>query len=435
MLSDLQHSPILTPILTCSSQRFTGKLEIVARAGEPWSLYYQFGRLIWVTGGVHAVRRWRRAFNRYCPELQLNRFRFRQGDRFKCWDYHLFKVLLERRHISREQANAIASTVMEDVLFDLMQEATISTLISTHYSDETLPESGILLQPTLVVERAQNNWKAWCNSVQIDISPNLAPILRHPTQLREKTSATVYKKMSAILNGRSSLRDLAIFLKQDFLRLTVSLKSYIEQGTIELVEIPDLKKPVFESNPASATVRPPRDAVVPGTPCQISVACIDDSPQTCERMEQILTAYGYCFIGISDPVQALPILIERQPDVIFLDLVMPIANGYEICTQIRRVSTLKDIPVIMLTSRDGLVDRVRAQMVKATGFLSKPIEAKKVIAQVQKFVSHKALLQEPSEISQTGVLDKAVNGNTNDISYLGTPQMRPTSASIAPAGA
>lgn len=434
MLSDLQHSPILTPILTCSSQRFTGKLEIVARSGEPWSLYYQFGRLIWATGGVHPVRRWRRAFSRYCPEIDLNRFRFREGDRFKCWDYHVFKVLLERRQISREQANAIASAAMEDVLFDLMQESSISTLISTHYSDETLPESGILLQPSLVVDRAQTTWQAWCNAVQIDISPNLAPLLRHPAKLREMTSATIYKKMSAILNGRSSLRDLAIFLKQDVLRLTVSLKSYIQPGPIELVEIPDLKKPILQPNPASAIsrVRPDASTVAPRP---ISIACIDDSPQTCEQMEQILTAYGYCVIGISDPVQALPILIERQPDMIFLDLVMPIANGYEICTQIRRVSVLKDIPVIMLTSRDGLVDRVRAQMVKATGFLSKPIEPKKVIALVQKFMSHKALLPDPSDISQSGEVAKAANDITHEISYLGTPQMRPTSVSIAPAGA
>ncbi len=433
MLSNLDRSPILNPILTCSNQHFTGKLEIVGRSGAPWGLYYQFGRLIWVTGGIHSVRRLRRTFARYCRDVDLNRFRFRDGDRFDCWDYHVFKVLLERGQISREQANAIASAIIEDVLFDLLQESSLSTPISTHYSEESLPESGILLQPSLMVDRAAKRWQAWCDTVEIDISPNRAPVLRHPAKLREETSAATYKKMSTIFTGRSTLRDLGVILKQDFIRLARSLKPYIKKGLIELVEIPDLKKPNLQHNPQAATPRPSRDTAAPSG-YQISVACIDDSPQTCQQMEQILTAFGYRSIGISDPVQALPILIEHQPDLIFLDVVMPIANGYEICSQIRRVSGLKETPVIMLTSRDGLVDRVRSQMVKASGFLSKPIEPEKVIATVKKLVSQKVPLSNPLDSSITLDMAKALEGNTDDISYFGTSQgqasVKKTTASV-----
>ncbi|RMG08435.1 MAG: response regulator [Cyanobacteria bacterium J055] len=427
MLYHFNVSPILNPILTCSSHRFTGKLEIVGRAGEPWGLYYQFGRLIWVTGGVHAVRRWRRTFASYCPDLDLKRFKVRDSDRFTCWDYHVFQVLLGRQKISREQANAITNTAIEDVVFDLLQESTVSTLLSTHYSEESLPESGILLQPSLVVDRAQKRWQAWCDADLIDISPNRAPILRHPAKLREITSAATYKKMCSILTGRATLRDLAVLLKQDLLRLALSLKPYIRQGFVDLVEIPDLKKPKLQNQQPSASSQPSRDAA-PLPQSQISVACIDDSPQTCQQMEQVLTAAGYTYIGISDPVQALPILIERQPDVIFLDLVMPIANGYEVCTQIRRVSGMKDTPVIMLTSRDGLVDRVRAQMVKATSFLSKPIDSQKVIALVQKFAPQPTATEpDRSELSTTLDVSEAVAGDSIEISYLGNEEVRPNS--------
>lgn len=428
MLSNFDRSPILNPILTCSSQRFTGKLEIVGRSGEPWGLYYQFGRLVWVAGGVHAVRRWRRTFARYCPDLDLNRFKVRDSDCFTCWDYHVFQVLLGRQQISREQANAIANTAIEDVVFDLLQESTVSTLLSTHYSEDSLPESGILLQPSLVVDRAQKRWQAWCDAELIDISPNRAPILRHPAKLREITSAATYKKMSAILNGRATLRDLAVLLKTDLLRLTLSLKPYIRQGFVDLVEIPDLKKPKLQNQQPSAPARHSREAA-PLPQSQISVACIDDSPQTCQQLEQVLTAAGYSYIGISDPVQALPILIERQPDIIFLDLVMPIANGYEVCTQIRRVSGLKETPVIMLTSQDSLVDRIRAQMVKATSFLSKPIDPNKVIALVQKFKPEPTVPRpDRSEVSTTLDVSEAVAGDSIDISYLGNEEMRPHSA-------
>jgi chemotaxis family two-component system response regulator PixG len=64
---------------------------------------------------------------------------------------------------------------------------------------------------------------------------------------------------------------------------------------------------------------------------------------------------------------------------------MPIVNGYELCSQIRRVSSLKDLPIVMLTSQDGIVDRVRAKVVKASAFLPKPIEPTKLLQTVAQF--------------------------------------------------
>jgi chemotaxis family two-component system response regulator PixG len=126
------------------------------------------------------------------------------------------------------------------------------------------------------------------------------------------------------------------------------------------------------------------------------VACIDDSRIDSLAMHKILTEAGYRCINIHDPVQALPILLEKKPDVIFLDLVMPVANGYEICSQIRRISALKDTPVIILTSNDGIVDRVRAKMVGSSGFLAKPINAEKMLNMLRMHL-HKSM-QPPTPV-------------------------------------
>jgi chemotaxis family two-component system response regulator PixG len=114
------------------------------------------------------------------------------------------------------------------------------------------------------------------------------------------------------------------------------------------------------------------------------IAHIDDSHSDSLKMGNILAQAGYRFINVQDPVTALPMLLEYKPSLIFLDLVMPIANGYEICTQIRRVSAFKNTPVIILTGNDGIVDRVRAKMVGSSGFLAKPITAEKVLKILQK---------------------------------------------------
>jgi chemotaxis family two-component system response regulator PixG len=85
-----------------------------------------------------------------------------------------------------------------------------------------------------------------------------------------------------------------------------------------------------------------------------------------------MTRHGLRFLKIQDAIQALPIIIQQKPDLIFLDLIMPIASGYEICTQLRRISAFAETPVIILTGNDGLIDRVRAKVVGSTILLPNP---------------------------------------------------------------
>ncbi len=67
---------------------------------------------------------------------------------------------------------------------------------------------------------------------------------------------------------------------------------------------------------------------------------------------------------------------------------MPIASGYEICTQIRRVSIFAKTPVIILTGSDGIFDRVRAKVVGSNEFVSKPVNADKIMNMIHKYIYH-----------------------------------------------
>ena len=68
------------------------------------------------------------------------------------------------------------------------------------------------------------------------------------------------------------------------------------------------------------------------------------------------------------------------------DRVLPVANGYEVCTQLRRMSMFETTPIVILTGNDGVVDRVRAKMVKASEFLSKPVDKSKVLATIERLL-------------------------------------------------
>jgi chemotaxis family two-component system response regulator PixG len=109
-------------------------------------------------------------------------------------------------------------------------------------------------------------------------------------------------------------------------------------------------------------------------------------------MEALLTASGYQFVGVEDGLRAFSILIARKPEVIFLDLVMPNTNGYEICAKLRKLAFFRNTPIVILTGNDGIVDRVRAKLVGASDFLSKPVEAETVLSVIHKHLEQSVRL-------------------------------------------
>ncbi len=103
-----------------------------------------------------------------------------------------------------------------------------------------------------------------------------------------------------------------------------------------------------------------------------TVFCIDDSPVVVNAIKRFLDDQMFSVVGINDPLKALMQIIRLKPDVILLDIEMPNLDGYELCSLVRKHSHFKDTPVIMITGRTGLIDKAKAKLVKASGYLSKP---------------------------------------------------------------
>ncbi|MBD2387161.1 response regulator [Cylindrospermum sp. FACHB-282] len=386
---------LLNEFKTCTQLQYNGNLNIKSSKGYEWNFYYRLGRIVWATGGTHPFRRWRRLISRNCPQLDLDKMRFRAEDiSLDYWDYHLLGILYKRQKIQREQINAIVEQTIAELLFDLAQKA--------HFASITCYRSPIVILDTpmsytssdLSIKLMLDSWKTWSESGLASFSPDLAPVLRRPEQLQQLVSPSVYKNFVNHINGKYTLRDLAVKMKQNVLPVARSLLPYILKGIIELVEVPDLPLAVTEVENNSTTAR----AIKPMAPL---VACVDDSPLVCKMLEDILTANGLRFMKIQDAVQALPTLIQDKPDLIFLDLVMPVASGYEICTQLRRISAFAHTPVIILTGSDGLLDRVRAKVVGSTDFLTKPVVADRVMGIVRKYLP----VQAPSTVKSVANLE------------------------------
>ncbi len=381
-----------------SRMHFSGRLDVFT-SGQQWSLYLYMGRLIWATGGPHPRRRWHRYLTQHCPQLSLSTLALPSTDDTPCQDYQTLAVLVKRQQVSPEQAVAVIRSIVVEVLFDIIQQEETKPVSFKSDAEDMLEASLALLNAEQLLGEVQQQWNAWRSLGLADHSPNLAPILRNPEQLQEHAPEKVYKMLVSLVDGRRTLRDLAMLMKQDLLQLTRVLVPLYRKGLIALTKIPDLtlagvalpsdmptSGSISSGIPTSSTTR---SRIVSSPPLTGSsnapmIACIDDSLRECQVMERILTEAGYRFVGIQDSIQALPTLIEKKPGLIFLDLVMPIANGYEICAQIRRVSTFKDVPIVILTSNDGIIDRVRAKFVGSSGFLAKPVDADRVLAVARK---------------------------------------------------
>ncbi|MEA5627498.1 response regulator [Nostoc sp. UHCC 0251] len=371
---------IVNEFKTCTQLQYNGKLNIKSSKGSQWTFYYRLGRIVWATGGTHPFRRWRRHMAQNCPQIDVDKLQLPlQEISIDYWDYRLLERFYKKQKIQREQIQSIAENTIAELLFDLALQGNFAS-ISCNRSQEVILETPMsFTSAEMSVKHMQDSWKSWSEAGLANFSPDLAPVLRRPEQLQQIVSPSVYKNFVNLINGKFTLRDLAVKMKQSVLPLTRSLLPYVLKGIIELVEVPDMPLIVTEvKNNSTTTQQNKRTAPL--------VACVDDSPQVCKMLEDIITSNGLRFIKIQDAVQALPNLIQDKPDLIFLDLVMPVASGYEICTQLRRISTFTNTPIIILTGSDGLLDRVRAKVVGSTDFLTKPVVSDKVMAIVRKYL-------------------------------------------------
>ena len=114
------------------------------------------------------------------------------------------------------------------------------------------------------------------------------------------------------------------------------------------------------------------------------VLVVEDSSTTRKVISITLSKQGYEVIEARDGIEAVNTLSELQPDLILLDIILPKMDGYKVLSIIKENPDLRNVPVIMLTSRDGLLDRVKGKMAGSTAYLTKPFKPQKLVDTIDK---------------------------------------------------
>jgi len=123
----------------------------------------------------------------------------------------------------------------------------------------------------------------------------------------------------------------------------------------------------------------------------LKILVVDDSKtirRTIRRTaETLLTKEGCQVFTAIDGFDALSKIADHQPDLIFVDIMMPRLDGYETCSLIKHNKMFKEIPVIMLSSKDGLFDRARGRIVGSEQYLTKPFTKDELLGAISNQVN------------------------------------------------
>ncbi|WP_310488227.1 response regulator [Chamaesiphon sp. VAR_69_metabat_338] len=393
--NNVKFKDLITQFNQIRTEAFSGNLIVRVEHVPNWMLCFTAGRLAGMSGGIDAIERWRRNLA-LAAQIQP-------------------KNVADDRQEALLNANQLAqSCAAKEVLFDIIQfsqnqgDRLFYQLIPVDNNNNNYVKSVLpLLEIQAILTETIQDWQEWKKAGLASYAPSLVPVIDKSVQISMAVNGTPdLQALISAIDDRKTLRSLAIDRHQKLIDVGKYLLPLL---TARLIALSPIGSSAIDGNlPDSGLNADPKildrhdlsswasdtaeiaanKASVPKKVGSL-IACVDDSLTVYKNLEQIITAHGHRAFGVQDPLKIIPSLIRNKPDLIFLDLVMPVTNGYEVCEQIRKTPSLANVPVIILTGSDGLIDRVRTKFIGANGFLSKPIQAEAIVKTIDKYLKKK----------------------------------------------
>jgi two-component system, chemotaxis family, response regulator PixG len=397
--------PAINPSLLLtqlSSDQTTGCLEIVYDS-ITWNIFIRFGLLLSADCSILSLnqlsQRLRQIGCEAAAQAIKNDIHSNIQSSTGLLAHQEIEKLAAQGLIDREQLRYISLELTKESLESLLW---LTEGMSTWHPNRLMPnnESGNSqnnLKIASLLDYYQQRLTIWQKFSSIVQSPHQRPYLT-TENLADKVvpqgtlSPKSLHQISQLMRG-VSIRELAILLKQDELKLVQLLIPYIQHNVIflrqpstpfkELSNIPQTSFLTTNLNEQIATQinRDPNSKTY-------KIACIDDSPIVLDEIERFLGKSGkYQLTKLAEPVKASAAIMRLKPDLILMDITMPNINGYKLCSLFRSSESLANTPIIMVTGNKGLVDQVKAKLVGATDYLTKPFTEAKLLALVEKYLS------------------------------------------------
>lgn len=322
----------LSLLVQLISRHASGRLQ-VTRERESWLIYLEQGRLAYASSSAAPFDRLDRHLARlglqscgltHAAQVQVRLlFDAHTGSSAtNCADFQAIQWLVEQRYLSRAQATRL----IEDLAKEVIETFLVITVGSYEMREK----------------RSLDDFPSLC---RLDLRPIVeqchAKLRRH--QLRQPALVAVPR-----LAGRQ---------------------------TAQLVHQPAAQLTNIRSRLPAETLRQ-----------GYTIACIDDNQSILQTINAFLSNTTFAVLLINDPIKALMQIVRSEPDLILLDINMPNLGGYELCTLFRRHPRFKQTPIVMVTGNTGFVDRVKAKLAGASGYLTKPFTQAELLKIVFKYL-------------------------------------------------
>lgn len=358
--------------ISTEKKKPSSPLEI--RAG--WFVFFVNGQVVYAAAqGYGQLKRLRDYLRRYNVADQVQYLNDSAIATTNDPEYAYLWLLLEKNILNPSQARSIISCMVQETLFDLLNLHQGTFIFELgHALDPPMMAFEVGQLITQITKQVQE-WKRFHAHIQ---SPDQVMVITDQAKLQSTLSAPLYQQLVFWANGKTSLRQLARYLHRDLPTVARGLYPYIEQGLLQV------KDPVLA---IAATPKIPSSWDTFPSLRSPQIACIDDDLTIGKQIEFMVSRHGYQITVMSDPLEALSRLFQFQPDLILCDITMPQLDGYEICAMLRRSTAFRQTPIIMLTGKNAFMDRVRARMVGATDYLTKPFGEGELLFLLEKYLS------------------------------------------------
>ncbi len=360
--------------LGLSGQLLDGNSSYLKGAGMSnpfWFVFFVNGQIAYAADQSHNnLSRLRDYLHRYKAEAETNNLPISTISLINAPEYASIWLLLEKNILKPEQGRRILESMVQETLFDLL---------SLHQG-EFVFEMGPALAPQLttlevgpLVTKIMKQVQQWKELYPHIYHPHQYIVITNEPQLKAALSQGGYHSLSRWANNKTTLRQLSRYLNRELLAIAKALYPYAERGWLQF------------ANPVTSQNSHLKSNLGRGLGSCTQVLCVDDDLAIGKQIEYILQEQGYQVTLIQDPLEALSRVFILKPDIILCDIAMPTLDGYEVCAMLRQSTAFRQVPIIMLTGRETFIDRLRARLVGATDYLTKPFGANELLLLLEKY--------------------------------------------------
>lgn len=371
MTAVFRENNLTKSLLELQKGGYTGAVKLSCKCGRDRSLQYfcflQDGSLTFANQYVPSNKDF---INILGKSLKLGYidslldFVSRRVDLSKGSTYEVLHTIVSTRAITWEDIEKFCLQRVLIILERLLPHHCVVDLHENVRIDLGFGEDGHRFNCTEILQQLAQRQKKWRQYAPVIRSLEDIPVV-HEGVLQTITHKATLVHLEKWVDGQRTIADIAEALEQDPLVLAPLYYHWVEEGLIAIHHISNTNETKTKTAPV--------------------ILSVDDSPIVQSMLRKTLSS-DYEVICASSAMEALGVLNRTHVDLILLDVTMPEIDGFEFCRTIRKISKFKDTPVIMLTAKDGLIDRAKGHLAGTNRYLTKPVNPEELLEAIREYV-------------------------------------------------